>query len=359
MGRKRRAWLTGANGKRTEKGRILPGYYVEWRETGRHRGKHFDRLQSARLYCRSLNERFDRTGSDGIIPTTLESAVVEFVEACGQLAAGTLADMVPILARLVGLLGDNKPVATVSPADIETYLKRVSPPISESTLAKHWRHHRRFFRWAAGRGYCQGDPTASVTVKPRGRVRDIGALPTDKEISNLIWAIDDEQIRLAAMIGLTTGLDRGTVASLSSGNINLEELTISTHRRKTRRSNPGNLIVPIHPSLVPPLRLSLDNTPQGMPLFPAYNFRAWYRSARQIAGKPWTSLTVADFRKIASGRLQRVVPLAQVRAILGHSSVTTTAKHYAPLDPAARQAVDELPLPSFQKPTPTTRRKHA
>ncbi len=316
---------------------------------------------------RALTERFERESADGLLPVTMREASREYLQSIGTLSDSVKSEYANMLGLLTAQVGQDRPVARVTTTDIEEYLRDRSTwkrkdevrKTSESTLAKHYSYLRRFFHWAGKRGYCSGSPTDGVTVKPVAGAKELTALPSDKDIARLIEAIDDTRLKVAAMIGLTTGLDRGVIASLKAQHFNLEEQTITTQRRKTRRSNPGNLVVPIHGALLTPLQRLLDQTLPTMPLFPGYTLRTWYSRVRQAAGSPWTELTVADFRKIASGRSQRVMPLTSVQRMLGHSSALTTSRHYSPVDPAARQAFDELTLPTLEDDPPETQPKSA
>ncbi len=354
-------------GKRVIRGRTMPGYCVEWRESGRHRTKVFTLKKMATQFMRALTERFERESADGLLPVTMRDASREYLLSIETLSDSVKGEYATMLGLLAAQVGQDRPVARVTTADIEEYLRARSTwnrkgetrKTSESTLAKHYSYLRRFFHWAAKRGYCTGTPTEGVTVKPVAGAKELAALPTDEDIARLIDAIDDTRMKVAAMIGLTTGLDRGVVASLKAQHFNLGERTITAQRRKTRRSNPGNLVVPIHGALITPLRQLFDRTLPARPLFPGYMFRAWYRNARQAAGAPWTELTVADFRKIASGRSQRVMPLTSVQRMLGHSSALTTSRHYSPVDPAAQQAFDRLTLPILEDTPPETQPKSA
>ena len=358
MGRKRRAWLTHGNGKRTVAGRTLPGYYVEWRENGRHRTQHFDRLKTAREAVRTLNDRFERLAAGGLLPMTLVDAIGELNTSARRLARATRADFATTFSRFAAYAGGDTAVASIGPADIDGYLASLAD-LREATAAKHWRYLRRLFRWCISRGYCAADPTAGVTVRPASRARDLAALPSDRDIKRLVAAIADDRLRVALLIGLTTGLDRGVVASLTAADVDLDQRCIKTRRTKTRRRGGRMLVVPLHVKLIPTVRRICADTQPGVPLFPDYRRRAWYRTAREAAGPPWTELTVADFRKIASARLQSVMPLTAVQQILGHSTVETTARHYSPLDPSVRRACDTLPLPSLTSSRRAKKRKHA
>ena len=347
MGRRRRAWLVGGDGHRPGH----PGYYVRWNEAGRKRSRCFERVATAREFVRGLNERIERQDALGLLPLTISEAAAVFAGVIIRLKDTTRSEMATTLGRLLAVTGDI-PVSQIRGDHIDAYYRRYSA-LSESTLAKHHTYLKRFCRWCVSQGYAERDATLGVTVRPVGAVRTLPAFPTDAQIARLINAIDDERLKVAALIGLTTGLDRGVVASLTPENFDLKRRTIVTQRQKTRRSKPTILTVPLHQGLAAPLSRMLGSCPAQTPLWRDYRWRSWYRTAQEKAGHPWPLLRVADFRKIASRRLQDAgVPLTSVRAILGHATVSTTSRYYSPVDPEALRGIDKLILP-----TPGTARK--
>lgn len=357
MPRKRRAWLTNQTGKRVDRGRELPGYYVFWRERRQYRSRHFDRKSDAVKYRDSLNRRFERLAAGGLLPVTLEDATEAFIESCGRLAAKTQLEMATTLGWFTRLVGKDFEVAACEAEHVDRYLRHQLAQAAESTAAKHVRYLRRFFRWCIDRGYAYQDPTRALTVNPRPGVRHI-PIPNDEQIGTMLAAIDDDVMRLAAAIGLTTGLDRGVIASLTTANFDAG--MIVTRRTKTARSRPVEIRVPVHASIRLEIERLCSEAAPGLPLFRNYFRRSWYRAAKKKAGHPWVNLTVADFRKIASARLQRIgLSTAHVQQILGHASIQTTARHYTPLDPEALRAFDRLTLPLCEDSTQATQRKPA
>jgi integrase len=304
---------------------------------------------------RGLNERFELQRMDGVAPVPLSFAHDEFLIACGRLAKSTLLDYMNTLSMLERMLGSSTLVPDITVAHIDRFLDTGH---SESTEAKHYRNLRRFFRWCRTRGYCNLIPTEQVTVKPRVGIREI-TMPTDAQINTLVEACECSTLRIALMIGLTTGLDRGVVARLNRDNFDLESRTIRVRRQKTKRSNPVTIVLPLHQQILPGVASLLQSQPAPLPLFPGYLSRRWWRELCNAAGHPWPQIRVSDLRKIASARAQRLMPLASVARLLGHSTVATTSRHYTPADPATLAAIDELTLPPLQTPSQTNTPKPA
>lgn len=356
MGRRRKAWLVGGSGRRMRNGRRLPGYYVDWHEAGRHFSRCFSSQALAREFCSGLNNRIDRARALGLVAVTVREASDEFLSGLDLLSKSTRVDVAAILGRFVAGYGEDRHLCEAAPGDVDDYLsarmsvtpetrgRKCRAAVTESTLAKEFRYLVRFFRWCAARKYIGSIPTEQATVRPRPRPREMGPLPTDKQIATLLASIDVEAMRVAAALALTTGLDRGVIWNLTPERINLDERTIVTMRQKTARSRPTTLVVPIHASIVPSLVGLLNRTSPESRVFEGYYDDDWYDRARAKAGPPWDKLRIVDFRKIASGLLQRVMPATQVQRLLGHSSIVVTASHYSPPDPSVRRAFDTVRL---------------
>ncbi|MCH9035039.1 MAG: site-specific integrase, partial [Planctomycetes bacterium] len=75
------------------------------------------------------------------------------------------------LGELIDLVRTDRKVATIIAVDVEDFLTAHESTVSESSLAKHYRHLKRFLRWCMARGYISHDPTVNVAVKPKSGVR--------------------------------------------------------------------------------------------------------------------------------------------------------------------------------------------
>jgi hypothetical protein len=198
MGRRRKSWLVNGTGRKPNH----DGYTVGWYDSPtRRRERTFATLKAARAFMRGLNERFELQRMDGVAPVPLSFAHDEFLIACGRLAKSTLLDYMNTLSMLERMLGSSTLVPDITVAHIDRFLDTGH---SESTEAKHYRNLRRFFRWCRTRGYCNLIPTEQVTVKPRVGIREI-TMPTDAQINTLVEACECSTLRIALMIGLTTG----------------------------------------------------------------------------------------------------------------------------------------------------------
>ncbi len=352
MPRPRTAWLVNRTGHRVRGGVRDARFTVQWYDQpGRNRrtrtfGTKRDAIAFLLAKTRDIQANLQpaRLG--------LEDAVREFLGATGFLAEETQRLYAYTLRMFGQVAGHATPLVDLTSSHVDRFLTK--PGRAESTAAKHFVTLRRFFRWCESRGYMHTVPTAGVTVRPRTSVRHLERLPDDNDIARLIKAIDSPRLKVAAALGLSTGLDRGVIASLSPDQIDLDAGIIRCVRKKTHRSRPTQLVIPIPQALLPHLADVVRRTPPGQALFAAYAQRPWYTRARAAAGEPWQSLPVAAFRKIASARLQRLVPLSAVQQILGHSTPMMTARHYSPADPEALRVAATLTSPGFQTDSQTT-----
>ena len=146
MGRRRHAWLMNKSGHRVKNGRRMPGFTVQWvdPETGRRCTRTFSTSRAARTLRDAKNDQFDRLGMGALAPRTFHEAAIEFTRSCRLLAEGTQGSYAQSLGLLGRQVGFDRPVSDVTAADLDHFL--MGRRVSESTLAKHYRTFRRFFR---------------------------------------------------------------------------------------------------------------------------------------------------------------------------------------------------------------------
>lgn len=126
-----------------------------------------------------------------------------------------------------------------------------------------------------------------------------------------------EQVRAAIWIALYTGCRRGEILKLRASDIGEDAILIRAGNTKTLKTRTVPIVGPARKWLeAVPLQITFEGLKTG------------FRRAREAAGMP--EVTFHDLRRscgtlmIAAG-----VDLYVVSAILGHSSVTVTQKHYA------------------------------
>jgi integrase len=220
---------------------------------------------------------------------------------------------------------------------------------------------RHMMNWAVGREYLDKTPfrrgTETLIRKLREDNRRRRRISEDEEARLL--AVAPPLLRSMLITALDTGTRQGEMLALRFGDIDFPRGLI-TLRGETTKSKKTRL-VPIATArlraVLEWLQLEADGTkkPDDALVFsdeagePVGRFRtAWVTAILKAHGiKPvwkaygWTALTppcLAEFRRInlhwhdlrheyASRLVEKGVPLAQVRDLLGHASITTTERY--------------------------------
>lgn len=353
MGRNRKAWLSGGTGIRIDRGRRLPGYYVEWHDhingVRVHRSRRFSQAVKARQFVKQFNARLELGLLGQVIPISLRDAVSEFVAGLGPLAPATAADYMTTLGFLAGTLGDGFTVSDLTASILDNFIQDRLGKATEATAAKHVRNLRRFLNWAVSRNYLLSSPIAGVTTRPSDNIKRNRPSISDDDLSRVIDSLEYEDQRIACWLARTTGLDRGVINQLATRDVFVGEGIIRVQRPKTRRKGVRSLVVPIHPSLLPMLVKRLNQSDPLKPILSGlerrYEGEDWWDKAVEAAGCP--GLLFRDLRAVASSRPQRLagLSLADAQKLLGHSTPAVTAGHYMLPDPDVVRRLNSLPLP--------------
>jgi integrase len=273
------------------------------------------------------------------------------------------------LRPLVERFGDAA-LADIKTGDIEDFIAALRKPrmlygrehvLSAASVNRTIEILRHMLNWAVGREYLEKTPfrrgTETIIKKLREDNMRRRRLSEEEEARILTYA--PTHLRSAMITALDTGMRRGEMLALRFADIDFENGLI-TLRGETTKSRKTRL-VPISTARLRALLewLRIDATGEkkadhalvfsnevGEPLG---SFRtAWVTAvlkAHDITPEwkayGWTALTPAcreQFRRInlhwhdlrheyASRLVERGVPLAQVRDLLGHASITTTERY--------------------------------
>lgn len=128
-----------------------------------------------------------------------------------------------------------------------------------------------------------------------------------------------EQVRAAIWLALYTGCRRGEILKLRPADIGPDTILIRAGNTKTLKTRTVPIVGPARRWLeYVPLQITFEGLKTG------------FRRAREAAGMP--EVTFHDLRRSCGTlMIQAGVDLYVVSAILGHSTVTVTQKHYAHL----------------------------
>ncbi|GII85231.1 hypothetical protein Ssi03_32210 [Sphaerisporangium siamense] len=199
---------------------------------------------------------------------TLAEAVRGFL-ARADLSAGTVRSYGKTLARLGRHLGEDAPLAEVSPARVEEVFAAAWGSAAGATWNRHRAALRSFAGWAAGRGWTSADLAAPLDRRPepRGRTRPIdrerlaalwerpGIAPRERALWRLLyesaapaeWALslDVEDLDVPGMRGRVEARDRWV--RWEAGTAALLPLLLGNRRRgplflADRRPGPGRVL---------------------------------------------------------------------------------------------------------------------
>lgn len=148
-------------------------------------------------------------------------------------------------------------------------------------------------------------------------------------------------LRLRVLLAVTTGLRRGDIEMIRVGDIHFDRNTIITQNRKAGKAMPER---PIPEPVMTELSNHVATLPDGQERLFSDKFspKKWER-IRKALNTP--GLKLHDLRKtFASLLAQRGVSTAITQRLLEHSSPQLTNDVYTNVDPALRQAINQLPV---------------
>ena len=319
------------------------------------------------------NGTFTDKGLEPPRPTTLTFREFAEIYKKRHVQAKQLATAHHIDYRLKSLVDrfGSWPLAKIKTADIEDFIADLMQPrmvsrqpnrtLAPASINRVIEQLRHMLNWAVGREYLDKTPfrRGSETLIRKLRVDNQRRRRlTEKEEANLL-AVAEPFLRSMIITALDTGMRQGEMLKVQFGDIDFSRqlivLRAQTTKSRKRRSIPISTLR--LRAVLDWLRLDAagDKKPDDALVFsdeagePIGRFRtAWVTAvlkAHGIAPKwrsyNWTALSPEcqqQFRKInlhwhdlrheyASRLVERGVPLAQVRDLLGHASITTTERY--------------------------------
>lgn len=352
MSRRRKAWLVGGDGVRKARGKRVPGFHVRWSEfVGSrciHRARCFTTARAARVWVRNYNARLDLNLIGEVVPIPLNDANREYIRTLTTHTQRTVSQTATTLGVFARNYGDTL-VRDVLPTDIDAWLAERLVICASSTVAGDRACLHAFWAWATEVGYAPMNIVDKTRVRPP-RLARRRPMVTEQQLATLVEALDTEDRKLAVLLALTSGLDRGVIRTLTADDINWQDGYVHLVTRPKLRRFGKPLVVPIHPDLLPHLHARRGHRPPPQPLLRGLwreaKARDWWHRAAVAADCP--QLVFRDLRALAAMRLQRLggATLSDAQHILGHLSAATTAKfYYAPM-PSVSQALQRVPLPA-------------
>jgi integrase len=259
----------------------------------------------------------------------------------GQVTCRTLEDQRATLNRFTAHCGDRQ-LSAITPRSAEGFFAERLKVVSPATANKDMRTLKAIFQRAVKRGYLRESPFRGV--KPvREPERDIRVLTTE-EVERLLAACPNLMWRAFVFLAATTGMRSGELCHLEWLDVDFDGGMVHVrckegHRTKSAR-NRVIALVPAARKLLARLRLSCPGqyvfqTKMGKPIG-RRALRAFRRIVRS-AGIP--HCTTHDLRRTFISHLAMAgVNAAAVQKLAGHSSISTTLKHYTSILPEVLRA---------------------
>ncbi len=306
-------------------------YYWYRGEDGRRKkiSTHTSTKSQALEFIRRMHERpVQQTRSLGsFIPEFLEYADATFAPGWGKVYHLAL-------AHLLDLCG-NIPLSCITPRHADQYKLKRLKSVCNATVNHELEALRAAFYTALRWEMLQRNPFARVKklVVPDRKVEFF----SPEEFQAFLAAVREQWFKDMLVFTLHTGLRRSEVVNVKWENVDLDRRTIlvvsdETFKTKTRRLR----VLPMSRDVEELIR----RQPRTCPYLFSYQDRqikAWhitlkFKRIRDRAGLR-TALNVQLLRHTyASWMVMKGVSIYHVSKLLGHTTVTTTQRHYASLE---------------------------
>lgn len=324
------------------KRRNIKGWWCGWYEDGKRRSKALPSKDLAEHY---RHIKYTQVNSDvftGIITVEWKEMVDEYHEAKkvqgvteGKLYEHSLS--LRNFERIVGKCNSKQITQNV----IDNFILERSSEVKRATLNKDIRNIKTFVIWCREQRYLNGNLKLKELKIEERPVKSLN----DTQIKKLLATTSSyPTIKMRVLLALATGLRRGDIDSLKISDIDFEKNCICTTSKKTKKSMASR---PVSAEVMTELSKYVCKLDVGQEkLFRTkFNHRKW-RKICEAAGL--ADLKFHDLRKTFCSLLaQNGVSTAVTQRLLEHSSPNLTNKVYTNVDPALRQAVEQLNISSW------------
>lgn len=226
-------------------------------------------------------------------------------------------------------------------------LSFVSEPEKEWSRFSRTKIMRVFCSFLVAEGVLDKNPMENVKCRLPGKRADI---PTVDDVKSFLAALDmgrftERRLRTMVLLALDTGMRRGELCALRIEDIDEQSLLIHL-RPETTKTRKGRS-VPVSPQVMREVRRLIALHPaawrcpwvfpteQGGRLDPV----VFGRQIRRVAERTGQPLKIHGLRHLcATEFLRNTGNIALTAALLGHSSISTTARFYEHLDVGDLQA---------------------
>ena len=317
----------------------IKGWWVGWYESGRRKAKAFP---TKRLAEHFRHIKYTQLNSD--VFTSAENfdwqQTVQEYRRFKQVQGRKDASIYEVLLtlrhfeRLVGCTSSKD----ATQQNLDAFVLKRGEEVGKNTLNKDITNLHAFLNWAVKNRFV---PAGSEIRKVKVPQKPVVALSVQQVRHLLVTAAKYPTLRLRVLLAVTTGLRRGDIEALRIGDIHFDRNTLATRNRKAGKAMPER---PVPEAIMTELATHVAGLHEGQEkVFPdRFSPKKWDR-VREKVGFP--GLTFPVLRKtFASLLAQRGVSTAVTQRLLEHSSPRLTNDVYTNVDPALRQAINQLPV---------------
>jgi integrase len=297
----------------------------------------------------SIGDRLHaKLGKAGLVaPRTGGKAVAvgeftrQYIDARGDVTAGTRLVLEQARKHLVEFFGEHKPLCDVTPGDADDYRAwLVKQGFASATVIKWSSYARQFFRAAWRKRLIPENPFADIKGSVKGNPAR-QAFVAAADVEKIIAICPDPQWKLLLALARYGGLRIPTEAiALKWDDIDFEHGRMTIHCVKTARyAGKATRLAPIFPQILPHLLAVHEAAPEGTEYVitryrdNACNLRTQLLRYIAKAGlAPWPKLW-QNLRSTRATELADIFPAHVVNAWLGHTEAVAQ-EHY-------RQVTDE------------------
>lgn len=276
--------------------------------------------------------------------TTLAAFIDDYLETRGDVKPGTMAVMQQARRHLVGFLGEDTALPTITPADADRFrADLLAKGRARATVSKWCYYGRHFLEQAKRANIIEVNPFGHL----RGQVRGNTArrvFVSAEDVQKVIDTAPDPQWKLLIALARWGGLRIPSEAlALTWRDVDFERCGFTVRSSKTEHHDSGGVRpVPMFPELVRHFQAVFDAAPEGSEYVisryrsPAANLRTQLVRYIEAAGltawpKPWQNLRASRATELADQYAGHVCA-----TWLGHSEKiadefyrTVTDEHFA------------------------------
>ncbi|MHC4564269.1 MAG: tyrosine-type recombinase/integrase [Planctomycetota bacterium] len=317
----------------------IKGWWVGWYEERKRRSEALPSKTLAEHFCHIKYAQLNSDVFTGIVDIDWRQMVDQYHRAkqAEGLQIPSIYEALLTLRHFERLAGPSTS-RYITQQSLDEFILERSREVAKNTLNKDIRNMSTFLNWAAKNRYTASDlevKEIKVAQKP------VTAL-SPQQVRDLIRQVSKyPTLRLRVLLAVATGLRRGEIEAIRIGDVHFDRNTITTRNRKTKKAMAER---PVPEQITTELSNYAATLPDGQKLLFADRFspKKWEKIRRK-AGLP--ELKFHDLRKtFASLLAQRGVSTAVTQRLLEHSTPQLTNDVYTNVDPALRQAVEQLPV---------------